>query len=43
MREDFRSFRLDRIEEAEITEESFTLQPGRTLEDFLAKVRGSAV
>ena len=42
MREDFRNFRLDRIEEAEITEEAFTLQPGRTLDDFLAKMRGSA-
>jgi predicted DNA-binding transcriptional regulator YafY len=43
MREDFRNLRLDRIAEAEITGESFTLQLGRTLDDFLAKVRGSAV
>jgi predicted DNA-binding transcriptional regulator YafY len=42
MRQDFRNFRLDRIEEAEVTDESFVLQPGRTLDDFLAKMRGSA-
>lgn len=41
MREDFRNFRLDRIDEAEITDESFPLQPGRTLDDFLAKVRSA--
>jgi predicted DNA-binding transcriptional regulator YafY len=39
LRDDFRNFRLDRIAEAEVTAEPFTLQPGQTLEDFLARVR----
>jgi predicted DNA-binding transcriptional regulator YafY len=38
MRNDFRSFRLDRIAGAEVTDEPFTLQPGQALEDFLARV-----
>jgi predicted DNA-binding transcriptional regulator YafY len=38
LRNDFRSFRLDRIAEAEVTEEPFSLQPGQALEDFLARV-----
>jgi predicted DNA-binding transcriptional regulator YafY len=37
-RNDFRSFRLDRIAEAEVTDEIFTLAPGQTLEDFLDRV-----
>lgn len=38
LRNDFRSFRLDRIADAEVTEEPFTLQPGQALEDFLMRV-----
>jgi predicted DNA-binding transcriptional regulator YafY len=39
MRDDFRSFRLDRIGEAEVLPEGFTLEEGQRLEDFLARVR----
>jgi predicted DNA-binding transcriptional regulator YafY len=39
LRNDFRNFRLDRIAEPEVTAEPFTLQPGQTLEDFLARMR----
>lgn len=38
LRNDFRNFRLDRMQDPEITGDPFTLQPGQTLEDFLAKV-----
>jgi predicted DNA-binding transcriptional regulator YafY len=38
MRNDFRSFRLDRIGDLEVTAEPFTLEPGKTLEDFLKTV-----
>jgi predicted DNA-binding transcriptional regulator YafY len=38
MRQDFRSFRLDRIADVEILGESFIPEPGRTLEDFLRRV-----
>ena len=38
LRQDFRSFRLDRIGEAEMTEEPFQPEPGKTLEDFLARL-----
>ena len=38
LRQDFRSFRLDRIGEAEVTEEPFQSEPGKTLEDFLARL-----
>ncbi len=34
MRQDFRSFRLDRIRQMELREERFTPQPGQTLADF---------
>lgn len=36
LREDFRNFRLDRIEKLEILEK-FAPEPGRTLEDFFAR------
>jgi predicted DNA-binding transcriptional regulator YafY len=42
MRNDFRSFRLDRIAEAEVTDEPFDLEAGQTLEVFLARVRAGA-
>ncbi|MDP9121762.1 MAG: YafY family transcriptional regulator [Acidobacteriota bacterium] len=38
LRNDFRNFRLDRMQDPEITEEPFILEPGRTLEDFLRKI-----
>ncbi len=38
LREDFRSFRIDRMQHARSLEERFTDAPGRTLEDFLARV-----
>jgi predicted DNA-binding transcriptional regulator YafY len=45
LRQDFRSFRLDRIGEAEVTDEPFQPEPGKTLEDFLARLgpRGPGV
>ncbi len=42
LRKDFRSFRLDRIRTAEVTEEAFREEPGRALEDFLARVRAES-
>jgi predicted DNA-binding transcriptional regulator YafY len=41
-RNDFRSFRLDRIGEAEALDEIFVLEAGRTLEDFLQKMAQTA-
>jgi predicted DNA-binding transcriptional regulator YafY len=38
LRNDFRNFRLDRISDPEVSEESFTPEPGKTLEDFLKKI-----
>ena len=38
LREDFRSFRLDRIRECIRTGASFTDEPGKTLDDFLRNV-----
>lgn len=35
LRNDFRNFRLDRIYELELAEETFTDEPGRTLRDYL--------
>ena len=37
-RNDFRSFRLDRIRSLEMTDERFEESPGRTLEDFIKSV-----
>lgn len=39
LRRDFRSFRLDRISQAEPTGEIFQPEPGKTLEDYLALIR----
>jgi len=39
MRNDHRNFRLDRIADPEILAETFVLEPGQTLEDFVRKVR----
>src|SRR6185369_11136493 len=43
LRNDFRSFRLDRISDAEVTEEPFVLASGQTLEVFIERVRGRGV
>lgn len=37
LRDDFRSFRLDRIHAIEATEETYAEEAGRTLEDFLSR------
>jgi predicted DNA-binding transcriptional regulator YafY len=37
LRQDFRNFRLDRIEHAALLEETFEDEPGRTLRDLLAR------
>jgi len=37
LREDFRSFRLDRISELEVLDERFRQEPGKTLHDMLAR------
>jgi predicted DNA-binding transcriptional regulator YafY len=42
LRNDHRSFRLDRIASPEVLAEPFILEPGQTLEDFLLKVRAAA-
>jgi predicted DNA-binding transcriptional regulator YafY len=39
-REDFRSFRVDRVGRMTVTRESFAAEAGRELEDFLRYVRG---
>jgi predicted DNA-binding transcriptional regulator YafY len=38
LRQDFRNFRLDRIEAIEVLKERFELQPPITLEDYLRAV-----
>lgn len=38
LREDFRSFRLDRIQSLRALEERYVEEPGRTLEDFFKRV-----
>lgn len=38
LREDFRSFRIDRMQHARALDERFTDVPGRTLDEFLARV-----
>jgi len=37
LREDFRTFRLDRIDDFEVTAERFRPEPGKTLADFLKR------
>ncbi len=39
LRADFRSFRLDRTESVESTGDRFTPEPGRRIENFLARMR----
>jgi predicted DNA-binding transcriptional regulator YafY len=39
LREDFRAFRLDRLRDLEVLPGTFPHEPGRTLEDFLARVQ----
>jgi predicted DNA-binding transcriptional regulator YafY len=39
LRNDFRSFRIDRIQRAERLEETFMPRPGQTLADYLQRVR----
>ena len=41
LRNDFRSFRLDRIEGLEVCDRGFDLEAGRTVEDYLRGVRES--
>jgi predicted DNA-binding transcriptional regulator YafY len=40
LREDFRNFRLDRVEDHRVLAEVFLEEPGRTLEDYFLQVRG---
>lgn len=37
MRQDFRSFRLDRMASAAVLDEPFRPEPGKTMQDFLAR------
>ena len=37
LRQDFRSFRLDRISELDVLDERFRLEPGKTIQDFLKR------
>ena len=41
-RDDFRTFRLDRIERLEITSRNFTQKPGQRLEDMMKRARAEA-
>jgi predicted DNA-binding transcriptional regulator YafY len=41
-RDDFRTFRLDRIEMLEITSRNFTQKRGQRLEDMMKKARAEA-
>jgi predicted DNA-binding transcriptional regulator YafY len=38
LRQDFRSFRLDRIEQLDVLEERFAEEPGRTLDDYFRRM-----
>lgn len=38
LRADFRNFRIDRLADLEVLEERFELEPGKTLDDYLAKM-----
>jgi len=38
-RQDFRNFRVDRMSEIRLLDENFATLPGRTLQDFLRKMR----
>jgi predicted DNA-binding transcriptional regulator YafY len=39
LRNDFRNFRVDRVQSLRLSEEQFTPQPGQRYEDFLAQVK----
>ena len=39
LRADYRTFRLDRIRGAEMTEETFREEQGRSLDEFIARMR----
>lgn len=41
LRDDFRSFRVDRIERLALQDETFEPEPGKTLEDFLEQVQAN--
>jgi predicted DNA-binding transcriptional regulator YafY len=43
LRQDFRTFRLDRVEECNLLDETFVDEPGRTLADLLARYGPEAV
>lgn len=40
LRDDFRTFRLDRIAELAVGDRRFEAEPGKTIEDFFVRVRG---
>jgi predicted DNA-binding transcriptional regulator YafY len=42
LRNDFRAFRLDRMESITVTGDTFVAEPGKTLDDMLAKHREEA-
>ena len=37
LRDDFRTFRLDRIDDFEVLQERFRVEPGKTLQEFLKR------
>jgi predicted DNA-binding transcriptional regulator YafY len=39
LRKDFRTFRIDRMQEVAVLEREFVSKRGQTLEDFLRKIR----
>jgi predicted DNA-binding transcriptional regulator YafY len=39
LREDFRAFRLDRVTELKVLPDRFEQEPGKTMDDYLARVR----
>ena len=43
LRNDFRDFRLDRVRQATMLDETFEEEPGRTLRDLLARYGPNAV
>jgi predicted DNA-binding transcriptional regulator YafY len=42
LRDDFRVFRIDRMEEVRIHDRTFSQKKGRRLEDFVRKVKGES-
>ena len=37
-RQDFRAFRLDRMEDVQLTEDGFRLERGKTFQDYLKRI-----